>query len=101
MAGHVAPEATTGGPIAAIGDGDTITFDLPNRRLDVALSDDEIAARRQTGAPPPPATQPPSWPNTPRSSAPPKAPSPMQSSTESDTTETSPVTRWASHSLVE
>ena len=45
MAGHVAPEAFAGGPIAAIREGDTISFDIPNRRLDVELSDDEIAAR--------------------------------------------------------
>ncbi|MEA2480620.1 MAG: dihydroxy-acid dehydratase, partial [Thermoleophilaceae bacterium] len=35
MAGHVAPEAPRGGPIAAVADGDTIIFDVPNRRLDV------------------------------------------------------------------
>jgi dihydroxy-acid dehydratase len=45
MAGHVAPEAVAGGPIAAVRDGDTITIDVPNRRLDVALSDEEIARR--------------------------------------------------------
>jgi dihydroxy-acid dehydratase len=45
MAGHVAPEAVRGGPIAAVQDGDTITIDVDNRRLDVKLSDDEIAAR--------------------------------------------------------
>src|SRR5436305_6821450 len=45
MAGHVAPEAARGGPIAAIRDGDEITLDVETRRLDVALSDDEIAAR--------------------------------------------------------
>ncbi|HLB23644.1 MAG TPA: dihydroxy-acid dehydratase [Dehalococcoidia bacterium] len=45
MAGHIAPEAFAGGPIAAIREGDTISFDIPNRRLDVELSDDEIAAR--------------------------------------------------------
>ncbi|MHB8684970.1 MAG: dihydroxy-acid dehydratase [Dehalococcoidia bacterium] len=45
MAGHVAPEAFAGGPIAALRDGDTISFDIPDRRLDVLLSDDEIAAR--------------------------------------------------------
>jgi dihydroxy-acid dehydratase len=45
MAGHVAPEAFVGGPIAAVREGDTISFDIPNRRLDVELSDDEIAAR--------------------------------------------------------
>ena len=45
MAGHVAPEAARGGPIAAVRDGDEITIDVDNRRLDVALSDDEIAER--------------------------------------------------------
>jgi dihydroxy-acid dehydratase len=45
MAGHVSPEAPHGGPIGAIRDGDTITFDVEGRRLDVDLSDDEIAAR--------------------------------------------------------
>jgi dihydroxy-acid dehydratase len=45
MAGHVAPEAVKGGPIAAIREGDEITFDVDARRLDVALSDEEIAAR--------------------------------------------------------
>ena len=45
MAGHVAPEAVAGGPIAAVRDGDRITFDIANRRLHVALSDDEIASR--------------------------------------------------------
>jgi dihydroxy-acid dehydratase len=45
MAGHVAPEAAVGGPIAAIRDGDVITIDVANRRMDVALSDDEIARR--------------------------------------------------------
>jgi len=47
MAGHVAPEAFVGGPIAAVRDGDTISFDIPNRRLDVEISDDEMAARRR------------------------------------------------------
>ena len=45
MAGHVAPEAARGGPIAAVHDGDEITIDVDARRLDVALSDEEIAAR--------------------------------------------------------
>jgi dihydroxy-acid dehydratase len=45
MAGHVAPEAPRGGPIAAVQDGDTITFDVPNRRLDLDLDDDTIAER--------------------------------------------------------
>jgi len=45
MAGHVAPEAARGGPIAAVADGDEITIDVDARRLDVALSDAEIAER--------------------------------------------------------
>ena len=42
MAGHVAPEAANGGPIAAIADGDVIVFDVPARKLNVELSDAEI-----------------------------------------------------------
>ena len=45
MAGHVAPEAAKGGPIAAVREGDEITLDVEARRLDVALSDEEIAKR--------------------------------------------------------
>jgi dihydroxy-acid dehydratase len=45
MAAHVAPEAVRGGPIAAVRTGDEITIDVAGRRIDVALSDDEIAAR--------------------------------------------------------
>ncbi len=45
MIGHVAPEAASGGPIAAIREGDEITVDIDGRRLDVALSDEEIASR--------------------------------------------------------
>ncbi|HEY7966245.1 MAG TPA: dihydroxy-acid dehydratase [Solirubrobacteraceae bacterium] len=53
MAGHIAPEAVRGGPIAAVRDGDEITFDVDRRRLDVALGDDEIAARVGAYEPPP------------------------------------------------
>ena len=45
MAGHVAPEAANGGPIAALRDGDTIVFDIKARRLDVQLSEEELSAR--------------------------------------------------------
>ena len=45
MAGHVAPEAACGGPIAAVNDGDTIVFDVPNRTLQIELSDEEIKRR--------------------------------------------------------
>jgi dihydroxy-acid dehydratase len=52
MAGHVAPEAVRGGPIAAVRDGEEITIDVGARRLDVALSDDQIAARVAAYRPP-------------------------------------------------
>src|SRR3954452_19203186 len=45
MAGHVAPEAPKGGPIAAMQDGDTVVFDIANRELNVELSDAEIEER--------------------------------------------------------
>jgi dihydroxy-acid dehydratase len=45
MAGHVAPEAVRGGPIAAVRDGDLITIDVDARRMDVALDDETIAER--------------------------------------------------------
>ena len=54
MAGHVAPEAARGGPIAAVRDGDTIVFDIDARRLDVELSEDEMDRRlREWKAPEP------------------------------------------------
>jgi dihydroxy-acid dehydratase len=55
MAGHVAPEAARGGPIAAVRDGDEITIDVESRRLDVALPDEEIAQRVADYESPPPA----------------------------------------------
>jgi dihydroxy-acid dehydratase len=45
MAGHVAPEAAKGGPIAAVREGDTIVIDVANRELNVKLSDEEITKR--------------------------------------------------------
>ncbi len=45
MAGHVAPEAVKGGPIGAVRNGDIITFDIAKRRLDVTLTQKELAAR--------------------------------------------------------
>ena len=43
--GHVSPEAYAGGPIAALRDGDIIDIDIPARKLNVRLSDEEIAQR--------------------------------------------------------
>jgi dihydroxy-acid dehydratase len=45
MAGHVAPEAALGGPIAAVEEGDMITFDLDNRRLDLEVPETVVQAR--------------------------------------------------------
>ncbi|MDT7508635.1 dihydroxy-acid dehydratase [Bifidobacterium sp. H1HS16N] len=44
--GHIAPEAANKGPIALIRNGDMIRIDIPNRRVDVELSDEELAQRR-------------------------------------------------------
>lgn len=44
--GHVCPEATTGGPIALVEEGDIILIDINNNRLDVKVSDEEMAARK-------------------------------------------------------
>jgi dihydroxy-acid dehydratase len=54
MFGHVTPEAVKGGPIAAIREGDQITLDIDERRMDVDLSDEEIAARVAAYEPRPP-----------------------------------------------
>jgi dihydroxy-acid dehydratase len=51
-AGHVAPEAFVGGPIAAVREGDMIRFDIPNRTLTLELSEGEIAARLKGFRPP-------------------------------------------------
>jgi dihydroxy-acid dehydratase len=54
MVAHIAPEAFRGGPLAIVRDGDEIVVDVEQRRLNVVLSDDEIAARlRDWEAPPP------------------------------------------------
>ncbi|MGF1472732.1 MAG: dihydroxy-acid dehydratase [Rubrobacteraceae bacterium] len=54
MAGHVAPEAAHGGPIAALRDGDTVTFDVVGRTLNVDLPDEELEARLQEWGEPEP-----------------------------------------------
>jgi len=54
MAGHVAPEAARGGPIAAVREGDMIRFDVDARRLDVEIPDEEIRSRLQSWTAPPP-----------------------------------------------
>ena len=55
MAGHVAPEAARGGPIAAVRDGDPITIDIAARELRLDVADDEVQRRLAAWAPPAPA----------------------------------------------
>ncbi|AXG38363.1 dihydroxy-acid dehydratase [Enterococcus gilvus] len=45
--GHISPEAAAGGPIALVQDGDEITIDLTDRTLNVAVSEEELAKRRE------------------------------------------------------
>ncbi len=54
MAGHIAPEAANGGPIAVVAEGDIIVFDIPNRQLNVELSAADIQKRLAAWKPPAP-----------------------------------------------
>ncbi|HVL31946.1 MAG TPA: dihydroxy-acid dehydratase [Actinomycetota bacterium] len=54
MVAHAAPEAADGGPIALVREGDTVVLDIPNRRLDVEVSDEELEKRRADWVAPPP-----------------------------------------------
>ena len=53
IVGHITPEAQVGGPVALIRTGDRITIDAQSNRLEVALSDDELASRRAAWTAPP------------------------------------------------
>ena len=52
--GHVSPEAAVGGPIGLVRDGDIVAIDIPGGRLDVEVSDDELASRRTSWSAPAP-----------------------------------------------
>ena len=52
--GHVAPEATVGGPIALIRDGDIVVMDAETRELSMRVSDEELEKRRREWTAPPP-----------------------------------------------
>jgi len=54
MVGHIAPEAAVGGPIAAVRDGDAITIDIENGRLELGVSPEEIAERLRSWRAPQP-----------------------------------------------
>jgi dihydroxy-acid dehydratase len=53
IVGHITPEAQEGGPLALVHDGDQITIDAASNRLDVTLSEDELARRRARWKAPP------------------------------------------------
>jgi len=55
--GHVCPEAANGGPIALVQDGDIIDIDIPNRRLDIRVSESELEERKAKWEPKPPRVQ--------------------------------------------
>jgi dihydroxy-acid dehydratase len=50
---HVAPESAVGGPLALVRDGDGIALDVPDRSLELQVSEADLAARRQAWRPPP------------------------------------------------
>ena len=54
MVGHVAPEAAVGGPIGLLQEGDIVTLDIPNRGLNVRLTEEQLADRRAAWQPLPP-----------------------------------------------
>jgi len=54
MTGHVAPEAAVGGPIALLRDGDVISLDIPDRRIEVQVSEEEMRRRREAWQAPAP-----------------------------------------------
>jgi dihydroxy-acid dehydratase len=45
--GHISPEAASGGTIALVRNGDTVAIDIPNRKIEVRISEKELAARRE------------------------------------------------------
>ena len=53
IVGHITPEAQVGGPLALVQNGDTVTIDAINNTLDMDVSDEEIAARREAWVAPP------------------------------------------------
>jgi len=52
--GHISPEAAEGGPIALVADGDLIRLDIPNRKLELLVDDDELARRKEAWIAPEP-----------------------------------------------
>jgi dihydroxy-acid dehydratase len=57
VVGHISPEAAVGGPLALVREGDEIEIDVPNRRLHLFVTDEELAARQGAWQPPEPKTK--------------------------------------------
>jgi len=53
--GHISPEAAEGGPVGLVREGDRIAIDIPNKTIELKISDEEMGARRKTHVPRPPA----------------------------------------------
>ncbi|MCA9019968.1 MAG: dihydroxy-acid dehydratase, partial [Planctomycetaceae bacterium] len=53
IVGHITPEAQEGGPIALVKNGDKVTIDAENNRMDMDVSDEEIEERRKAWTAPP------------------------------------------------
>src|SRR5213079_3362248 len=64
VVGHVAPEAALGGPLALVREGDSVTIDAGKRRLEINISEQELAVRRTRWQPRRRATPPACWRNT-------------------------------------
>jgi dihydroxy-acid dehydratase len=52
--GHISPEAAEGGPIALVEEGDEISLDIPNRRLELLVDEETLSKRREGWRPPEP-----------------------------------------------
>lgn len=55
--GHISPEAAEGGPIALVRDGDVISIDIPNKKLTLKVSEDELTRRKKAFKPRPPSVK--------------------------------------------
>src|SRR4030042_2483192 len=52
--GHISPEAMEGGPLCSVRDGDEILINIPDRKLDLLISEDEMKSRMDSWTPPEP-----------------------------------------------
>ncbi len=52
--GHISPEAAEGGPLCIVQDGDTISIDIPNRKIELKITEEEMKKRKDAWTPPEP-----------------------------------------------